>query len=699
MKKRHADSRAYAQPVKENSAAPGCASPPGCTAGDIGDKDICFSGANNQRYCLYERSSVGLAVLEPDSWRFIEVNERMTDITGYTHDELLQLTHLGLLDPQDRQAELLLATSIREGKRSSWFSEKRYRRKDGSLAWVRINGCVQRDSDGRGMRHLAAVEDVTASKMAAQALRDSEEQFRVAFSRAGVGLVIAQPDGCCHAVNDRYCEITGMNRPDLLATHFLQRIHPIHRGETRQCIKGLLDNQRDFFKSDLLCVRQDGEVRWVRLTASLLRQPSWEHQEEPQHLLCVVEDIHRQKEAEEELARLNNHLQEEVARQTSVANERAGMLQRLTLELTEAEDRERRRLSEILHDDLQQLLVGAQMHLRAVADSLPEQLPAFSVISSLLDNCVRKSRDLSHDLSPPALHQSGLVEGLRWLADYSSGSFGLHINVKAETIREPAQDSLRTFLYRAVQELLLNVVKHARAEHACIEVSERDRVLIVTVSDDGRGMNGELMNACCHQQGLGLFSIRERIGILGGELKVARNPSGGCRVSLCLPHEVMAAHRGANGDSSTSSCASGRDGRAGTATVLEPEEAATAPGVLRVLLVDDHLVMREGLVALLQGHPDIKIVGKCSNGREAVHQTQLLRPDVVVMDIMMPIMDGIEATRLIHQEHDNVRIVALSMHEHDHMAAKMVDAGAAVYLSKSGPTEALLRAIRGDSAA
>jgi DNA-binding NarL/FixJ family response regulator len=118
---------------------------------------------------------------------------------------------------------------------------------------------------------------------------------------------------------------------------------------------------------------------------------------------------------------------------------------------------------------------------------------------------------------------------------------------------------------------------------------------------------------------------------------------------------------------------------------------------VRVLLVDDHKIVREGLAGLLEMERDIEVIGQASDGQMAIELVRQLRPDVVSMDITMPRMNGIEATRQITAEFPNVRVVGLSMHESSDMARAMQQAGAATYVSKDAPSEELLRAIRGSA--
>jgi len=116
---------------------------------------------------------------------------------------------------------------------------------------------------------------------------------------------------------------------------------------------------------------------------------------------------------------------------------------------------------------------------------------------------------------------------------------------------------------------------------------------------------------------------------------------------------------------------------------------------IRVLVVDDHKIVREGLALLLSEQPDIEVIGQAANGREAVSMARSLHPNVVIMDVSMPLMAGDEATRQIKTLVPDTRIVALSMFEDNEVVQKMYQAGAESYVLKTSPSARLIAAIHG----
>jgi len=113
-----------------------------------------------------------------------------------------------------------------------------------------------------------------------------------------------------------------------------------------------------------------------------------------------------------------------------------------------------------------------------------------------------------------------------------------------------------------------------------------------------------------------------------------------------------------------------------------------------ILLADDHRILREGLRSLLAQQPDMQVVGEASTGQEAVDLASKLLPDVVIIDVVMPGLDGVEAARRIHAERRNTRIIALSMHADRRFVSEMLRAGALAYLVKDSAFEELHQAVR-----
>lgn len=122
---------------------------------------------------------------------------------------------------------------------------------------------------------------------------------------------------------------------------------------------------------------------------------------------------------------------------------------------------------------------------------------------------------------------------------------------------------------------------------------------------------------------------------------------------------------------------------------------------IKILIVDDHLVVREGLSAMLSRESNIEVVGEAENGAQAIDKADKLGPDIVLMDLRMPEVDGVEAMGRIKQEHPEINFIVLTTYDNDEYIFKGIEAGARAYLLKDTPREEIFRAIdavyRGES--
>jgi PAS domain S-box-containing protein len=215
---------------------------------------------------------------------------------------------------------------------------------------------------------------------------------------------------------------------------------------------------------------------------------------------------------------------------------RAAQLRKLTGELAWTEDRERRRLASILHDGLQQLLVGAQLQLgRAIAESGKRPGPAGRRVAQLLDQSIEMSRSLALEISPPLRLGSGLAAAFIWLARSMGEKHSLEVRVKTKGEIGPAGEEISILLFRSVQELLLNVVKHAGVQAVELRLEAAGDHLWISVKDKGKGFDVERAEQAPDVSGFGLFSIRERLNLVGGRMDMRSKPGAGTLVTLAVP--------------------------------------------------------------------------------------------------------------------------------------------------------------------
>jgi ligand-binding sensor domain-containing protein/signal transduction histidine kinase len=249
------------------------------------------------------------------------------------------------------------------------------------------------------------------------------------------------------------------------------------------------------------------------------------------------EEILHGKKAEEALREARDLLEEKVRERTAELTARADQLRSLAGELTLTEQRERRRLAAVLHDHLQQLLVGANLRVSLLArteDPLVKQMAR--EIHELLNESIEASRSLTAELSPPILCQGGLVAGLQWLARWMREKHALTVELDLQEQLAAAPEDVGVLLFESVRELLFNVVKHAQTQSATVSVRRVEQgMLEITVGDAGVGFDPASLKIARQAGGFGLFSIRERLNLIGGRLEIVSSPGRGVQVTLLGP--------------------------------------------------------------------------------------------------------------------------------------------------------------------
>lgn len=372
------------------------------------------------------------------------------------------------------------------------------------------------------------------------------------------------------------------------------------------------------------------------------------------------------------------------------ADRRADQAQKFLSQLTHAEHRERRRLAQVLHDNHQQQLVGIKMQLATLRHMAGDAIPqAVDQLTEHVGDAIQSARSLSHQLSPQVLFDGGLAAALRWLAPRKHEQYGFRVHVEADERAEPASEDVKVLLFQAVQELLLNALKHAQVDEAWVrmELAGEQRVRVV-VEDRGSGFDpGQLGKEDGGEQ-LGLLGLRERLEAWSGELWVDSAPGTGTRIAMLVP--MQAGHHSVSPAETLQAPQPAEEAQQG-------EVSGAAPGIgrpIRVLLVDDHKIVREGLAEMLAAEPDLVLAGEVEDGQEAVELAEKLAVDVVVMDVSMPGMGGIEATRRIREAHPGVCVIGLSTAYSEETAEAVRSSGAAAYVNKQEAPSKLIHAIR-----
>ena len=586
-------------------------------------------------------------------------------------------TWLERVHPDDRPKMHATLEEISHG-RDTWDHTYRFTRADGTVLWMQSLGRADRDAAGQVTRLTGLELDVTERRRteeARQARRDEEHnrELRLLLETAAQGIVSVDAAGTIVMANRALEAMFGWPPGALIGQSIEQLVPSLVRDRHVQ-------HRRDYFSAPrprptghnlyLTGERQNGST--FPIEVSLNHVPT----AGGGRAIAFVTDITERQRGE-------SALQE----RTAELEYRTRQLSQMAWELTLAEHNAREQIARTLHDGLQQLLfivslnLDQQINRECEAGLEPSELVVEA--KQHVDEATAAARSLHLELFPPVLQRSGLPAALTWLANWAREKYKMNVQIETDPNADSSRKDIRTLLFESARELLFNASKHARAERVTLSLRlETDDQLCIAVTDDGIGFEPSRLDSRSNtgKVGWGLFSIRERLTLLGGRVEIDSAPERGTRVRLFAP-------RGA---------AHGRISRAGdrpTAT-LAPEAPPTNdrayPGALRILIVDDHAAVRSALREMLHEWPQLCVIGDGANGLEAITRAWTLRPDVILMDVAMPLIDGVEATARIHAELPEIQILGLSMQARSETVHAIEHAGAAGFFVKGVDTQRLI---------
>jgi PAS domain S-box-containing protein len=524
-------------------------------------------------------------------------------------------------------------------------------------------------------------------------VREQREWLRVTLTSIGDAVIATDAEGRISFVNPVAEALTGWKTEEAVGLP-ISRVFRVVNEQTGQPLEEpvarvLREGRTVPLANHAALITKNGRIVPVEDTAA----PILDGAGQVIGAVLVFHDVTEKRRTEEELRQLNVTLENRVAERTAMAEKRTLQLQLLSMELSKAEDRERKQIAMILHDDLQQYLAAVRFHLQMLLpknSNEPGLKERVRQLEELIGVIIQKCRSLSYELSPPVLHQSGLLAALEWLAEDAKAKHGFKVALKIHKDSEPESQILASLLYRSVRELLFNAVKHSESDSAVVEMHNEGNWIRIRVKDHGKGcIPGASRTKDEKMPKFGLFNIEERITFLGGRLLMESAPGKGCCVTLEVPKLVSRKPKKhqVNHEAIRNILQE--------LEVSEKPDTHAPPNRKRILLADDHAIVRQGLLNLLEDIEDFQVVGEAVNGRQAVRLALDLKPDVILMDVSMPEMDGIEATTEIHKLLPHIRIIGLSMHDDPGTRDKMIKAGATAYIYKASLAEKLIEVIRG----
>jgi len=506
----------------------------------------------------FEDAASGMAQVS-NQGVFIEVNQSFCDMLGYSRSELLGSRFQDVTHAEDQAKPRQVLDAQLAGERDHDHLEKRFVRRDGCVVWALLSTSMVRDPQGNPLYQISQIQNITNQKHAEQELQDRVADLELLSqigSRIAADLdldtVLTSAAELLHESFGYYqVFILEVDREagelvvktgsggftEYIAEGYRQGLDEgiigwaASRGETVlvndvEADPRYLNQFPDevLSKSELsVPIRMGGDVIGVIDVQSKQLDAFWQDD------VTVIETL-----ADQIAVAIKN------ARLYDAERQARRQLRKLASHLQDARERERKQLSQELHDELGQALTAIGYELATIDDELPGQASPgtrkrMRDARSLVRQVDEQVSEMALDLRPSMLDDLGLLPALRWYVRHYATRRDVDLSLELIDLEARLPPALETALYRAVQEALTNVAKHAGATSVRVEVRQEASRIVAVIEDDGRGFNVTEKLHRADRPGLGLLGMEERISSLGGTLSIHSQPGQGTSLTIYLP--------------------------------------------------------------------------------------------------------------------------------------------------------------------
>ena len=371
--------------------------------------------------------------------------------------------------------------------------------------------------DGNSMRTPTETEcyltvtDFTGKQQAEKQLKEAKKTLDFALNASSTGIWEIDITTSKVYLDDFCCRLYGFNPDDFNGQYetLLNGIHTDDRKNVDDNIRRTIFNDNDFnirFRTNSF----GKDLRYIHARAQVIKE-----RDEKKRFIGTFTDISEKTVIEQEAAQIKEEQQQMILA--------AGLL---------AEEKEKKRISEVLHDGIAQMLYAIKLNIFSFKEG-PGKPEVFEQVNQLLNQSIRDIRNISFELAPSILTDFGLGPTLEDLTGRLSNS-QLHFTTKVSGIHKTIDFQLQLNIFRIIQELINNAIKHATASKIAIEVIKKNKDIAVTVSDNGIGFEPE--NQTEPPKGIGLSSIKNRLRLYKGTIKIESGPETGTTVYINLKH-------------------------------------------------------------------------------------------------------------------------------------------------------------------
>jgi PAS domain S-box-containing protein len=456
---------------------------------------------------IFESIGEGILVLD-DRGRIMLTNTSLESLFGYSKEEL-QKQSIGVLIPKRlrKKHETLHAAFMQNPKKRKMAENKEFEalRKDGTAMSVRVGLNYYKENGSTNV--IAVVSDVTEKHIVEKRLLREKERVRLCLNLSNTIFVELDQNGNVKLVNQEGCKTLEYSKDEIVGKNWFDSfVPPEELPQNKDIFNAMMTGKLEgikFFKSKV--ISKSGKYKLIQWHNSLLKDENGKHEV----MISSGVDITLQEQAEK-------------AQTEAII---IGM------------ERERKRVALDLHDGLVQTLSAISLNLKAMDDSVicmcKNDQEAYNGALELLEAAISDTRSMSHDLMPAAIERYGIVKALKDLVARTTKYGNLHVEIDPDDVDQYLNEFYRLNLYRIIQELIQNIMKHANATSAFIKIRRKPYGINITVKDDGVGFSSSLEKA--QQSGIGIRNIETRVKHMNGTLKVTSSSKKGTTVQIHVP--------------------------------------------------------------------------------------------------------------------------------------------------------------------
>ena len=440
-----------------------------------------------------------------------KVNPAWKDKLGWTDEELMSRPWIDFIHPDDVERSLKRNELLIEGEASLSFVHRFKKKGDGYcyLSWNVIPLNEENLIFGIG-------RDITRQTLAEKELGETKNLLEKTINNLHEAVFVINPENrSVILANEVASELFGYKRKELIGmnTADLHVNNEMYKNFAKKSDPQL--NQRGLFQTEYKMKRKNGEVFETENTVTAIQdKKGWR-----QGVVSVVRDITARKNAERQLEKYQESLKQ------------------LTIELSLSEEKQRKEIASNIHDHLSQSLVVSKMNLKEMLSGSKDDhfRTQIEITYKLITEALNNSRKITYDLSPPVLYELGIIETMHWLTEKIASENKIRTSFHSEFDEIKLPDSELILLFRIIQELMYNSVKHANANKISINFFKSGKDLHIVLEDDGKGFNTSKLSDNSKRNGFGIFAVKERIKNLSGTFSIKSAPGKGCRSEIFIP--------------------------------------------------------------------------------------------------------------------------------------------------------------------